>query len=139
MKYDILDGTIHNSVSFKEKRTIAVQVPTWDPNNCIQCGFCSFVCPHATIRPFLLTDEEIANAPMEFKTIQAMGKGVENLKYRIQVSPANCVGCGLCVVECPGKGGNKALKMVDINEKLGQELLADYLFAITRMAKRITP
>ncbi len=127
-KYGILDGSIHNNVAFKEKRTIAVQVPTWDPNNCIQCGFCSYVCPHATIRPFLLTDEEIAAAPMEFKTIQAMGKGVENLKYRIQVSPANCVGCGLCVVECPGKAGNKALKMVDINEKLDQEPLADYLF-----------
>ena len=139
MKYDILDGTIHNSVSFKEKRTIAVQVPTWDPNNCIQCGFCSFVCPHATIRPFLLTDEEIANAPMEFKTIQAMGKGVENLKYRIQVSPANCVGCGLCVVECPGKGGNKALKMVDINEKLDQEPLADYLFKHTEYKTNYFP
>ena len=139
MKYDILDGSIHNSVSFKEKRTIAVQVPTWDPNNCIQCGFCSFVCPHATIRPFLLTDEEIANAPMEFKTIQAMGKGVENLKYRIQVSPANCVGCGLCVVECPGKGGNKALKMVDINEKLDQEPLADYLFKHTEYKTNYFP
>ena len=139
MKYDILDGSIHNSVSFKEKRTIAVQVPTWDPDNCIQCGFCSFVCPHATIRPFLLTDEEIANAPMEFKTIQAMGKGVENLKYRIQVSPANCVGCGLCVVECPGKGGNKALKMVDINEKLDQEPLADYLFKHTEYKTNYFP
>ena len=139
MKHDILDGSIHNSVSFKEKRTIAVQVPTWDPNNCIQCGFCSFVCPHATIRPFLLTDEEIANAPMEFKTIQAMGKGVENLKYRIQVSPANCVGCGLCVVECPGKGGNKALKMVDINEKLDQEPLADYLFKHTEYKTNYFP
>ena len=67
------------------------------------------ICPHATIRPFLLTEEEVANAPMEFETIGAMGKGVENLKYRIQVSPANCVGCGLCAVECPGKAGNKAL------------------------------
>ncbi len=124
----LLDGSIRNNVSFNEKRTIAVQVPTWKPENCIQCGFCSFVCPHATIRPFLLTDEEIKNAPMEFKTIQAMGKGVENLKYRIQVTPANCVGCGLCAVECPGKGGQKALEMVDINEKLDQEPLADYLF-----------
>ena len=78
--------------------------------------------------PFLLTDEEVANAPMEFETLQAMGKGVENLKYRIQVTPANCVGCGLCAVECPGKAGNKALEMVDINEKLGEEPLADYLF-----------
>ena len=120
--------SIRNNVAFEEKRTIAVQVPTWHPENCIQCGICSFVCPHATIRPFLLTDEEVANAPMEFKTVPAMGKGVENMKYRIQVTPANCVGCGLCVVECPGKAGNKALEMVDINEKLDQEPLADYLF-----------
>lgn len=56
---------------------------------------------------------------MEFETITPMGKGVENLKYRIQVTPANCEGCGLCAVECPGKAGNKALEMVDINEKLG--------------------
>ncbi|WP_075877135.1 pyruvate:ferredoxin (flavodoxin) oxidoreductase [Merdibacter massiliensis] len=130
-KYNLLDGSIRNNVAFEEKRTIAVQVPTWHPENCIQCGICSYVCPHATIRPFLLTDEEVANAPMEFDTIQAMGKGVENLKYRIQVSPANCVGCGLCAVECPGKAGNKALEMVDINVKLDEEPLADYLFKHT--------
>lgn len=130
-KYNLLDGSIRNNVAFEEKRTIAVQVPTWHPENCIQCGICSYVCPHATIRPFLLTDEEVANAQMEFETIGAMGKGVENLKYRIQVSPANCVGCGLCAVECPGKAGNKALEMVDINEKLDEEPLADYLFKHT--------
>lgn len=127
-KYNLLDGSIRNNVSFEEKRTIAVQVPTWNEENCIQCGICSFVCPHATIRPFLLTDDEIKDAPMEFNTLKAMGKGVEELKYRIQVSPANCVGCGLCTVECPGKGGNKALQMVDINEKLHEEPLAEYLY-----------
>lgn len=127
-KYNLLDGSIRNNVAYEERRTIAVQVPTWEPDNCIQCGFCSYVCPHGTIRPFLLTEEEVNNAPMEFKTIQAMGKGVENMKYRIQVSPDNCVGCGLCVTECPGKAGNKALKMVDINSKLDQVPLADYLY-----------
>ena len=127
-KYGLLDGSIQNNVSLREKRTIAVQVPTWNPDNCIQCGFCSYVCPHATIRTFLLTDEEVANAPMEFKTIPAMGKDVAHLKYRVQVSPANCVGCGLCVVECPGKKGEKALSMADINTKLDQEPLSDYLF-----------
>ena len=130
-KYNLLDGSIRNNVAFEEKRTIAVQVPTWHPENCIQCGICSYVCPHATIRPFLLNEEEVAAAPMEFETLQAMGKGVEQLKYRIQVSPANCVGCGLCAVECPGKAGNKALEMVDINEKLDEEPLAEYLFKHT--------
>lgn len=130
-KYNLLDGSIRNNVAFEEKRTIAVQVPTWHPENCIQCGICSYVCPHATIRPFLLNEEEVAAAPMEFETLQAMGKGVEQLKYRIQVSPANCVGCGLCAVECPGKAGNKALEMVNINEKLDEEPLAEYLFKHT--------
>ncbi len=138
-KWNLEDGSLRNNVAYNEKRTIAVQVPSWNPDNCIQCGFCSFVCPHATIRPFLLTDEEVANAPVEFKTIPAMGKGVENLKYRIQVSPANCVGCGLCVTECPGKGGNKALTMVDINTKLDQEPLADYLFKHTEYKTEYFP
>ena len=138
-KNNLLDGSIRNNVAFKEKRTIAVQVPTWDPNNCIQCGFCSYVCPHATIRPFLLTEEEIKNAPMTFKTIPAMGKDVAHLQYRIQVSPAKCVGCGLFVTECPGKAGNKALKMVDINQKLDQEPLADYLFKETEYKTQYFP
>ena len=127
-KYNLADGTLRNNVSYKEKRKTAVQVPSWDPSKCIQCGFCSFVCPHATIRPFLLTDEEVANAPIDFKTIPAMGKNVAGLKFRIQVSPANCVGCGLCVKECPGMKGEKALKMVDIKEKADQDVLADYLY-----------
>ncbi len=127
-KYNLLDGSIRNTVAFKEKRTIAVQVPKWQSENCIQCGFCSYVCPHGTIRTFLLTDEEVKNAPMEMDTIPAMGKDVADLKYRIQVSPANCVGCGLCVVECPGKAGNKALSMSDINQEIDKEPLADYLY-----------
>ena len=128
LKYGLPDGSLQSNVAFKEKRTIAVKVPKWDAESCIQCGFCSFVCPHATIRPVLLTDEEIKNAPKEFETIPAMGKGVENLKFRIQVSPANCVGCGLCVEECPGKAGKKALEMVDVNAELENEVLADYMF-----------
>ena len=128
LKYGLPDGSLQPNVAFKEKRTIAVQVPKWNPENCIQCNFCSFVCPHATIRPVLLTDQEVKDAPIELETIPAMGKGVEELKFRIQVSPANCVGCGLCVNECPGKQGNKALTMVDVNEELDKEVLADYLF-----------
>ena len=128
LKYGLPDGSLQPNVSFREKRTIAVQVPRWNPENCIQCNFCSMVCPHATIRPVLLTDEEIAAAPMAFETVPAMGKGVEGIKFRVQVSPANCVGCGLCAAECPGKAGNKALTMVDINLELDKEPLADYLF-----------
>ncbi|MEG0314334.1 MAG: pyruvate:ferredoxin (flavodoxin) oxidoreductase [Erysipelotrichaceae bacterium] len=138
-KHNLLDGSMRNDVSYNEHRTIAVQVPTWDPESCIQCGFCSFVCPHATIRPFLLTKEEVENAPMSFKSIKPMGKGVEDLVYRIQVSPDNCVGCGLCVVECPGKAGNKALKMVDIKEKLDQAPLADYLYKKTEYKTEYYP
>ena len=127
-KYGVLDGTMRNNVSYAEHRNIASYVPKWNPANCIQCGFCSFVCPHATIRQFALTDEEVANAPMEFETIQAMGKGAENYKFRVQVSPDNCVGCGLCAAECPGKGGNKALEMVDVHSLMNEAPLADYLF-----------
>ncbi|MCR4856302.1 MAG: pyruvate:ferredoxin (flavodoxin) oxidoreductase [Erysipelotrichaceae bacterium] len=127
-KYGVLDGSFRNNVSYAEHRNIASYVPKWNPANCIQCGFCSFVCPHATIRQFALTDEEVANAPMEFETIQAVGKGAENYKFRIQVSPDNCVGCGLCAAECPGKGGKKALEMVDVHSLMNEAPLADYLF-----------
>ena len=127
-KNGVLDGTMRNNVSYAEHRNIASFVPKWNPDNCIQCGFCSFVCPHATIRQFALTDEEIAKAPVEFKTIQAIGKGAENYKFRIQVSPDNCVGCGLCAAECPGKAGNKALEMVNVHDLMNEAPLADYLF-----------
>ena len=138
-KFGVLDGSMNNNASYNEHRNIAAFVPKWNPDNCIQCGFCSFVCPHATIRQFLLTDEEIAKAPQEFATIKAMGKGVENLKFRIQVSPDNCVGCGLCAKECPGKGGNKALTMVDVKEQLPEAPLADYLFQETEYKSQYFP
>ncbi len=132
IEHDILDGTLKNNASFNEHRQIATQVPKWIPENCIQCGFCSFVCPHATIRTFMLTEEEIANAPVDFvETIKPMGKGTEGLYYRVQVSPDNCVGCALCATECPGKGGQKALVMVDVNEQMHEAPLANYLYKET--------
>lgn len=128
MNHQLMDGTLRNNVTYEEKRVTATKVPKWKPENCIQCGICSFVCPHATIRTFLLTDEEIEKAPQSFETLQATGRGVEQLKYRVQVSPANCVGCTLCAVECPGKGGKKALEMVDVSEEIDNEPLATYLY-----------
>jgi len=131
----VLNGTMRNNVSYNEHRNIASFVPKWNPENCIQCGFCSFVCPHATIRQFALTEEEIKKAPMAFETIDANGKAA-GLKFRIQVSPDNCVGCGLCAKECPGKKGadgeiHKALEMVDVHDMMGEAALANYLYQDT--------
>ena len=104
-EYELLDGTMKNDITYREQRSIADRVPVWHKENCIQCNQCAFVCPHATIRPFLLTDEEVAKLPEFAKedVLVAMGgPTVAGLKYRLQVSPRNCVGCGLCVVQCPG-------------------------------------
>jgi len=131
-KFGVLDGTMRNNVAYHEHRNTASFVPKWIPENCIQCGFCSFVCPHATIRQFALTEEEIKNAPAEFATIDAVGKA-KGLKYRIQVSPDNCVGCGLCVKECP----RAALEMVDVHTVLDDAPLANYLFKETEYKKEL--
>ncbi|MGI6378169.1 MAG: pyruvate:ferredoxin (flavodoxin) oxidoreductase [Bacilli bacterium] len=127
----LLDGTHKNGVSYNEKRCTASEVPVWLKENCIQCGRCVFVCPHATIRAFLLDEDEVANAPDIVKNDLADalgGPSVKGLKYRIQISPENCVGCKLCVVECLGKVGKKALEMRDINTQLEQGVGADYLY-----------
>lgn len=132
LDYELLDGTMRNDVTFMEKRSIADRVPMWIKENCIQCNQCAFVCPHATIRPFLLNEEETKNLPEAVKNdvLPAMGgPAVKGLTFRIQVSPKNCVGCGLCVVECPGKAGKKALEMVEAKSQFDtQEPAADYLY-----------
>ena len=138
-KYGLLDGSFRNNVAFSEKRNIATTVPAWIPENCIQCGICSFVCPHATIRTFLLNDAEIKNAPMTFDTIPAMGPKVADLKFRVQVSPDSCVGCSLCATECPGKGGKKALLMEDVNTRLFEAPLADYIYKKTAYKSEFFP
>ncbi|MBR3841055.1 MAG: pyruvate:ferredoxin (flavodoxin) oxidoreductase [Erysipelotrichales bacterium] len=135
----LINGYVPANTSFNEHRNIATLVPEWNPSTCIQCGICSFVCPHATIRTFLLTDEEIAKAPAEFETIPAMGKGVEGLKFRVQVSADNCVGCGLCAVECPGMKGEKALKMVDVNTQSAQNPLANWMYKETEYKTQYFP
>ena len=109
------DGTFPLGVTAYEKRGIAVMVPQWQTDNCIQCNQCSYICPHATIRPFLLTDEEMKTKPETFETKKAIGKGLEGLHYRIQVTPLDCTGCGNCADICPAP--KKALVMVDAEEE----------------------
>ena len=103
------DGTFPAGTSQYEKRGIAVNVPQWVSDNCIQCNQCAYVCPHAAIRPFLLDEKELAGAPAGTKTIKANGKGYEGLGFRIQVSTLDCTGCGNCADVCPAK--TKALEM----------------------------
>ncbi len=112
------DGTMDNGAAAYEKRGIANFVPKWLDDNCIQCNQCAFVCPHAVIRPFLATEEEVKNAPQGTKLLKPIGKGLEGLEYRIQISPLDCTGCEVCVKACPGKKGNKALQMVPIAEQV---------------------
>ncbi len=111
------DGTFPQGTSKYEKRAIAVNIPIWQPDNCIQCNQCSYVCPHAVIRPFLLNEAEAANAPAEFITKKGM-KPYDQYQYRIQVSALDCTGCGSCADVCPAK--NKALIMSPIGENLVQ-------------------
>lgn len=110
-----IDGRFPAGTAAYEKRCIAVDVPEWQVDNCIQCNQCSVVCPHAAIRPVLLTEEEAANAPEAFVTKKAVGKGLEGLQYRIQVSAMDCTGCGNCADICPAK--TKALVMKPMEEQ----------------------
>ncbi|MEA4987596.1 MAG: pyruvate:ferredoxin (flavodoxin) oxidoreductase [Anaerovorax sp.] len=105
----IEDGTFPSGTAAYEKRGVAVHLPEWISDNCIQCNQCSFVCPHATIRPVLVNKDEKEAAPANFKTVAAKGKGLEGYEYKIQVSPMDCLGCGNCADICPAP--NKALVM----------------------------
>ncbi len=121
------DGTFEQGAAAYEKRGVAVMVPQWLPENCIQCNRCAYVCPHATIRPFALSEEEAANAPASTKMVQMTGKGMENLKFTMSVSPLDCMGCGVCVGVCPAK--EKALVMVPRESQEGQQAAFDYAVA----------
>jgi len=110
------DGTVPTGTSAYEKRGIAVIVPEWQVESCVQCNQCSYVCPHACIRPFLLTEEEVKNVPATFATKKATGKGAEGLQFRVQISPLDCTGCGNCAEVCPAKG--KALHMKPAEEQV---------------------
>ncbi|NLI90594.1 MAG: pyruvate:ferredoxin (flavodoxin) oxidoreductase [Epulopiscium sp.] len=121
------DGTFPQGSAKYEKRGIAVEVPEWQADNCIQCNQCSYVCPHAAIRPFLLTEEEVANAPETFKTKKANGKALAGYDYKIQVSTLDCTGCGNCAQVCPSK--KKALVMKPIETQT--EEIPNWDFAMT--------
>ena len=110
---DFPDGTFPPGTTEFEKRGTAMSVPKWIPENCIQCNQCAYVCPHAVIRPFLADEKEVAGAPEGTEMIDAIGKGLEGLKFKIQISPLDCTGCGNCVDVCPSKEKALALKSLD--------------------------
>ena len=112
------DGTFPAGTSAFEKRGIAVNVPEWIPENCIQCNQCSFVCPHACIRPFLFNETEAAGMPADSKFIKATGKALEGLQYKLQVSVLDCTGCGNCIDVCPSK--TKALEMKPLESQMSE-------------------
>ena len=107
---EYVDGTFPQGAAAYEKRGVAVKVPSWIPENCIQCNQCSYVCPHATLRPYALNKDEVAAAPAAMKSAQMKGKGCEDYTFTISISPLDCMGCGACANICPAK--EKALVMV---------------------------
>ncbi len=113
------DGVFPQGSSAYEKRGIAVNVPCWNPDNCIQCNFCSYVCPHAVIRPVVMTDDELKNAPAGTKSMPMTG--VPGLHFAMVVSALDCTGCGSCANVCPGKKGEKALVMQPLDTQLGEQ------------------
>jgi len=129
---DIADGRFPMGTSRYEKRGVAAFVPEWIKENCIQCNQCSFVCPHAAIRPVLLNEVEAKNAPAAFETKPAAGKQLTGLNFRIQVSPLDCMGCGVCVNTCPAK--QKALEMKPL-ESLKEVQAANWDYAMTVSVK----
>ena len=121
---DYVDGSTPSGTAAFEKRGIAVDIPVWNPDNCIQCNRCAYVCPHAVIRPVALTEEEAANAPEGLKTINMMG--MPGMKFTMTVSAYDCTGCGSCANVCPGKKGEKALTMGNMEVNAGEQDFFDY-------------
>ena len=119
------DGQFEQGASAYEKRGVAVSVPKWDSSTCIQCNQCSFVCPHATIRPYALTDEEIAAAPENLVAIPMKGKLKDAYRYTLAISPLDCMGCGVCVGVCP----TDSLSMVGAEGELAEQDVFDYCVA----------
>ncbi|MDQ7092227.1 pyruvate:ferredoxin (flavodoxin) oxidoreductase [Desulfosporosinus sp. PR] len=127
------DGTFPLSTTRYEKRGIAVYLPQWQIDKCIQCNQCAYVCPHATIRPFLLSDSELEKAPAAFKTKKPVGKGLEGYHYRIQVAPLDCTGCGNCADVCPAPG--KAIVMQPADQEIEMEA-ENWEYAINKVSEK---
>lgn len=123
---DMADGTFPQGSAAFEKRGIAVDTPCWNSDNCIQCNFCSYVCPHAVIRPIAMTDEELANAPANAKETAKPITGMKGYNLVMAVSVLDCTGCGSCANVCPGKKGEKALTMKPLGTQLEQQELFNY-------------
>ena len=121
---DYVDGTTPSGSSAYEKRGIAVDIPVWNPENCIQCNRCAYVCPHAVIRPVALTEEEAAAAPEGMQTLPLTG--MKEYKFTMTVSAYDCTGCGSCANVCPGKKGAKALTMENMEANAGVQKYFDY-------------
>ena len=121
---DYVDGSTPSGSSAYEKRGIAVDVPVWNPDNCIQCNRCAYVCPHAVIRPVALTEEEAAKAPEGMKTLKMTG--MDGYQFTMVISSLDCTGCGSCANVCPGKKGAKALAMEAAESTMAQQKYFDY-------------
>ncbi len=121
---DYVDGTTPSGASAYEKRGIAVDIPVWQPENCIQCNRCAYVCPHAVIRPVAMTDAEVAAAPEGMKTLPMTG--MADYKFVMTVSAYDCTGCGSCANVCPGKKGAKALVMANMEANAEEQKYFDY-------------
>ena len=121
------DGTWDNGTTAYEKRGVAAFVPVWNAENCIQCNQCAYVCPHATIRPFVLDEKEQKGLGEDVDMLKAQGKQFDGMGFRIQVDVLDCLGCGNCAEVCPGKKGQKALDMVAIGTQYDNQKNWDYM------------
>ena len=121
---DYADGSTPSGSAAYEKRGIAVDIPVWQSENCIQCNRCAYVCPHAVIRPVALTEDELAKAPEGTKAIDMIG--MPGMKFAMTVSAYDCTGCGSCVNVCPGKKGEKALVMANMEENAAEQDIFDF-------------
>ncbi len=129
---DYVDGTTPSGTSAYEKRGIAVNIPVWNPENCIQCNRCAYVCPHAVIRPVAMTADEAAKVPEGMQMLDMTG--MPDKKFAIVVSAYDCTGCGSCVNVCPGKKGAKAIEMANMEANAGCQAAFDYAVTLPEKA-----